>query len=452
MNLIIPKKWSNFFLLVCSLFFYFFGEGSLAILLILSICFNYFFGILIHRGFKQSEKRARIFLFLAVVGNLSLLFYYKYFVWLLRESGLYIFFNEFYFSDIVMPIGISFFTFQGISYLVDIFRREVSPTVNILDLGLYISFFPQLIAGPIIKYHDIDKQIRHRELNLHRMTEGIRRFIIGLVKKIVFANNFAIVADSVFASDFNELASASAWLGIICFALQIYFDFSGYSDMAIGLAKIMGFEFKENFNYPYISRSIQEFWRRWHISLSTWLKEYVYIPLGGNRKGKGRMLFNLFIVFVLTGIWHGASYNFLIWGLIHGTFLILEKVNFPVLPSPLGFLKNIYVLFVVVVAWVFFKIESLDQCFLFLKQMFIWQSEGNYRAFIYLSPYFLTLFLSGIILTTPIRSFIGKYVNYFSLNDAFIMGMRYAFYLMLFAYSIMELSSLNYNPFIYYRF
>jgi alginate O-acetyltransferase complex protein AlgI len=282
-NFLLKKEYRNVFLLLASLFFYAWGEGLLVFLMLSSISINYISGLGISYFLEKNINISKIVLGIAIVANLGLLFYYKYANFVianLQELGLYLEYDN---TSILLPIGISFFTFQGISYLIDVYRKEADVQKNLLHLGLYISFFPQLIAGPIVRYHDVDQQIKKREITNELFTEGIIRFVRGLAKKVIIANNAAFFADQVFSVSALEISTSSAWLGIICYAIQIYFDFSGYSDMAIGLGKMLGFTFKENFNYPYISNSIQDFWRRWHISLSTWFRDYLYIPLGGNR-------------------------------------------------------------------------------------------------------------------------------------------------------------------------
>lgn len=454
-NFLLPKKASNVFLLITSLIFYYYGEKQLTILLICSIIWNYLFVHLINNEQikNKSTKKPLLYLTLCVIGNLALLFYYKYFTFFIQIVGLETYFPASKLANIVMPIGISFFTFHGLSYVVDVYRKQANATKNIIDLGLYIAFFPQLIAGPIIKYHDIEKEIKDRQFILSDVHEGINRFIRGLAKKIILANNFALVSDSIFNEDITNLSSPAAWVGIICYTLQIYFDFSGYSDMAIGLAKMMGFHFKENFNYPYIAQSIQDFWRRWHISLSTWFKEYVYIPLGGNRKGNSRMLFNLLMVFILTGLWHGASYNFLIWGLIHGGFIILEKIPFPTLPSMFRFLKHLYVLSVVLFAWVFFRMEDLPSSVTFIHKLIFIDTKGSYYFLTFFSPYLLLLSLIGIVFVMPLRfKIIARIQQTMKSNEGIQFVISNGFHLLLFVFTLLELSSLTYNPFIYFRF
>ncbi|MCJ7713136.1 MBOAT family protein, partial [Candidatus Bathyarchaeota archaeon] len=357
----LKREYRNFFLLLASLIFYAWGEGILVLLMLFSISINYIGGIAISYFLKKNIQISKVVLGLTIAVNLALLFYYKYANFIvenLQELGVFTGYKQ---ASIFLPIGISFFTFQGISYLVDVYREETIVQRKLFHLGLYISFFPQLIAGPIVRYHDVAQQIVQRSITVSLFTEGIIRFVRGLAKKVILANNAALIADQVFSIPASQLSISSAWLGIICYTIQIYFDFSGYSDMAIGLGKMLGFNFKENFNYPYISISIQDFWRRWHISLSTWFRDYLYIPLGGNRKGISKMYRNLVIVFFVTGLWHGASWNFIFWGLFHGSFLILEKSkilntkNWPIA------LQHLYALIVVMVGWVFFRAETMTE-------------------------------------------------------------------------------------------
>ena len=353
-----------------------------------------------------------------------------------------------------MPIGISFFTFQGISYLIDIYRKDTVAQFNLFHLGLYISFFPQLIAGPIVRYHDIALEIKKRDINVDLLREGIIRFIRGFAKKILIANNAALIADHAFSASASEISSLAAWLGILCYTIQIYFDFSGYSDMAIGLGKMLGFNFKENFNYPYISKSIQEFWRRWHISLSTWFRDYLYIPLGGNKKGVTRTYINLIIVFFVTGFWHGAAWSFIFWGLFHGFFLILERskiLNTQKWPS---FVQHVYVLAVVVLGWVFFRAETLNEAFLYLKTMFGFAGGDLNVVFIFLNNYSVLMILLAIVFAMPIRQKLNSIVENFG-NPLIKSGFNisiYCFYIFILMLSIIELAQESYNPFIYFRF
>ncbi|MGB5708663.1 MAG: MBOAT family O-acyltransferase, partial [Arenicellales bacterium] len=325
---VIPNKWRNSFLLIVSLTFYAWGEGLFVGIMLLSIAMNYVFGLAIERG---NARAGRLWVGIAVMANLALLGVFKYANFLVENintlfssTGIQLITID----QIHLPIGISFFTFQAMSYVIEVHRRVMPAQTNLLNLGLYIALFPQLIAGPIVRYHDIAAQLKTRFVNAGQVAYGIERFVIGLGKKVLIANPMGAVADEIFALPPDSITATVAWTAVACYSLQIYFDFSGYSDMAIGLGRMFGFKFLENFNYPYISQSIQEFWRRWHISLSNWFRDFLYLPLGGNRRGPGRTYFNLLIVFLLCGLWHGASWNFVVWGLLHGSFLVLERIGF----------------------------------------------------------------------------------------------------------------------------
>jgi alginate O-acetyltransferase complex protein AlgI len=449
-NFLLNQKYRNTFLFIGSLFFYFWGEKSLTIIMLSSILINYFSGIGI--SYLQKQKRSvKPLLTLAIIANLSFLLYYKYFDFFLDNISYFGFKSAFEDSEIILPIGISFFTFQGISYLIDLYRKDVSCQKNIIHLGLYISFFPQLIAGPIIRYHDIASELKSRIITRNLFTEGLVRFIRGLAKKVIIANSLALIADQTFDIAPTDLPTTVAWLGIICYTLQIYFDFSGYSDMAIGLGKMLGFNFKENFNYPYISKSIKEFWRRWHISLSTWFKDYLYIPLGGSRKGALLTYRNLLIVFFITGFWHGASYNFIFWGLFHGAFLILEKTKGSLIEKLPNIIKHIYVLLVVIVGWVFFRAETFNDAIVYLQHLFTPTTDGNYIPFIYVNNYFVFVLCLAIIFAAPVRKIISQKFTPEKF-EAIQLISTYGFHFVLFLFSIMELAQSSYNPFIYYRF
>jgi len=455
LNFLLKQEYRNFFLLLASLAFYAWGEGILVLLMLFSISINYVAGIGIGYFYERNLKFSKITLGIAIAINLSLLFYYKYTNFIienLQEIGLYATYNH---TNILLPIGISFFTFQGISYLIDVYRKETAVQHNLFHLGLYISFFPQLIAGPIVRYHDVAQQIKKRDIDLSLFTEGVIRFIRGFAKKIILANNAALIADQVFSIiPAKEISIGAAWLGILCYSIQIYFDFSGYSDMAIGLGKMLGFNFKENFNYPYISRSIQDFWRRWHISLSTWFRDYLYIPLGGNRKGIRRTYVNLIIVFFITGFWHGASWNFIIWGLFHGIFLILERSKILHTNKWPIFLQHAYVFLVVLVGWVFFRAESMKEAFRYLRSMMGVTGGDNTTALVYLNHYSVFVLILALLFSMPLRQKITALVE--KSQDSRVATMyrvgTYGFYLLLFALSIIELAQSSYNPFIYFRF
>lgn len=452
-NRFLPLKVSNVFLFIASLLFYFVGEGTLTLLLIASILWNYSFGLLL-KFEKKKLLTNNILIGLGIAGNLSILIYYKYLGFIISNIGFLNCIPKSSYSSIVLPIGISFFTFQGISYIIDIFRNAEKAEKNPIKVGLYISFFPQLIAGPIIKYHEIVKYLSFRTINIDKTVNGSYRFIRGLAKKIILADNFSIIADAIFETDISALPTPLAWLGIITYSLQIYYDFSGYSDMAIGLGLMMGFKIPENFNYPYISKSIREFWRRWHISLSTWFRDYLYIPLGGNRKGPYRTYFNLAIVFFITGLWHGASWNFIIWGMVHGIFLIAERIrpaffnNFP------NVIKHIYTIVVVTLAWVFFRTDTLENSIGYFGRLFNFSNAGDYYPAIFLNNYTVFLLLAGILFSMPVRKYITYKFNLLSnsipTNVSLIL--TGVVYLSLFIYCILELSIATHTPFIYFKF
>lgn len=456
----------NVILLIASLVFYFWGELQYSIMMLISILMNYIFGLLVEK--YDGHKKVKVVVGLAVAANLSLLIFFKYgnFIadninLLLVHTGLPLI----TLSKIHLPIGISFFTFHSISYIVDIYRKEAPAEKSPVNLALYISFFPQLIAGPIIRYHDIADQIISRKQNLQQFANGVNRFISGLAKKVLIANTMAGIADQVFAIPSDQLTAGVAWIGIIAYTLQIYFDFSGYSDMAIGLAKMFGFEFLENFNYPYIATSIKDFWRRWHISLSNWFRDYLYIPLGGNRLGIARTYVNLIIVFFLTGLWHGASWSFIFWGLLHGLMLILERLGLEKILKRAGSLvSHIYTLFFVMIAWVFFRADNLGHAVEFLKSMFGMNMVTGtiyYFPAMFISMFTVAAFIAAVIFSTPVFLFLQKLwrlrgpmillSRYNPLNNLALVA-SYGVLMILFSASVMALASGTYNPFIYFRF
>ncbi len=451
LNLIFSNKlkYSNYLLLVASLLFYAWGEPVYVILMIFSIMMNWGFGMLIDR----LDERKKCCLVLCIIGNLLLLGYFKYFNFFGDTVNALLGGQYIENRNIALPIGISFFTFQALSYVIDLYRGNCKVQKNIFNLMLYVSFFPQLIAGPIVRYSDIDDQISNRTISTEKFAMGLRRFLYGLGKKIIISNCMAELADAIFALPFTELTTVSAWLGAIAYMMQIYYDFSGYSDMAIGLGKIFGFEFLENFEYPYLSRSIREFWQRWHISLGTWFREYVYIPLGGNRKGKIRTYINLIVVFLLTGIWHGASWNFVVWGLFHGAFQIVERLGFDKFLKKHNILGHIYCLLVVVFGWVFFRLESLTEGVRYVLRMIMPWRYGFADVFGLLSQLNLRIVciliiaivgcgvIQSIAVRVPKVTAKWKY-SYFELG----------FLMLVFSYCMMLLAAGTYNPFIYFRF
>lgn len=441
---ILPKKFRygrNFVLLIGSLFFYFVGEPKAIVVMLLSIFINYIGGIAVNSG---GEKQRKISLTIVVILNLTILFYYKYLMFIVGNlSKIFDFSVET--KSIYMPIGISFFTFQGMSYVFDVYMKNAEVKKNPLDIALYISLFPQLIAGTIVRYKTVADEIDGRFETLDLFSTGVIRFIVGLSKKVLLANKFGIIADEIFKLNGNyNLSVPLSWFGVLMFALQIYYDFSGYSDMAIGLGKMFGFNFLENFDYPYISKSITEFWRRWHMSLGTWFRDYIYIPLGGNRVSVPRHILNMFIVWFLTGFWHGASWNYIIWGLYFFVFLVIEKYvfgnKFEKVPK---IFRHLYALIVILVGWVIFKEENSFLLLKYLKAMFSVGLKPTIGGVTYyLKEYYIEIFL-GIIFSANILK-------------AFEKGKKtipaISIYFILLILSIVSLFSSSYNPFIYFRF
>jgi alginate O-acetyltransferase complex protein AlgI len=366
---VLKKEWRNYWLLLVSLFFYAWGEPKYIVLMMLSILLNYVFGLLVEK-YRERQKLKLFLLWVAILGNLAILGFYKYANFFVEYFNL-IFHTNFHVEQIPLPIGISFYTFQALSYVVDVYRKDAKVQRNFFDLALYVSLFPQLVAGPIVRYNTVAEEIKKRTITIDGFSEGIKRFILGLAKKVILANPLGALADNIFTTDPGDMTMTTAWIGIIAYTLQIYFDFSGYSDMAIGLGKMFGFNFLENFNYPYISRSISDFWRRWHISLSSWFRDYVYIPLGGNRVSKIKFYRNLLIVWTITGFWHGASLTFLSWGLYYGIIISLERLGLEkVLKKLWRPFQHLYVLIIVMIGWVFFRADSFDYSFDYLQVMF----------------------------------------------------------------------------------
>lgn len=451
---LIRKELRNAFLLVMSLLFYAVGEPSFVWVMLGSILVNYLIGLLIWK-FGQKGKRVRTFLLLLTLGvNLGILFYYKYFDF--TVSNLNRLLNlSLPLRNVVLPIGISFFTFQGMSYVLDVFMGKTEVQKNPLNVALYIALFPQLIAGPIVRYSDINREIITREETLEDFASGIRRFSVGLAKKVVLSNSFALLADEAFGMAPAELGTGMAWLGAVAYTFQIYFDFSGYSDMAIGLGRMFGFHFLENFNYPYISNSVTVFWRRWHISLSSWFRDYVYIPLGGNRKGN--VYVHLLIVFFLTGLWHGASWNFVIWGLWHGFFLIMERIlkNRNIAVSMPMALKWGYTMLVVIVGWVFFRAVDLTAAIEYIKCMLpghIATTDKNTLLTMFYTKDYLVTAVLAMICSTPILSKVSVVCDRSIILQKIKEPASAIISIALIVVSIATLSVTTYNPFIYFNF
>lgn len=446
--LLVRRELRNYVLLAASLIFYGWGEPRYLAIMILTIIVNYVGAI----GLERYRRCSKWILLLTMLANLSVLFYFKYFNFVVENVNA-AFDCDFTFVKVIMPIGISFYTFQSLSYLVDVYRQEVKAQRDIYKLALYITLFPQLVAGPIVRYHDVRKEIEHREVTFDKVVYGVKRFIIGLSKKMLLANVFGAIADKIFNQPVVAFDTATAWIGAVAYSLQLYFDFSGYSDMAIGLGAIFGFKFLENFNYPYISKSITEFWRRWHISLSTWFKEYLYIPLGGNRVSRQRTYINLFIVFLATGIWHGASWNFIIWGLWHGFFIILERVTGWHKREGrwlLNSVKHVYTILIFVIGWVMFRADNMSYAWAYIQNMFGFISEHKitYNIGYYVAESELLVFAVALMCAVPLFSRIltipPQYKKCYSLINIWL--------LFLFLMSLASISAATYNPFIYFRF
>ena len=460
---LLPNKFKNLFIVIGGYFFYSWGAPRFAFLLLLMISIDYFLSLIIaKKNAAGHHRQSRYLLIFSVLANIGLLVYFKY-------SNFFVAQVDFVLSlanipampwkEVILPIGISFTVFQELSYIIEVYRGKIKPAKSLVDFAAYLMLFPHVIAGPIVRYIDIAGQLLTREYNFNNFFEGIRRFSIGLAKKVLIANNVSGIADSIFyLHTVRDLSSPLAWLGIVAYAIQIYFDFSGYSDMAIGLAKMMGFDFKENFNKPYIATSITDFWRRWHISLSLWMKEYLYIPLGGNRISVKRTYLNLWIVFLISGLWHGASWNFLVWGAFHGLFLVFDKLFWLKLSERFSKFFNIILTFVIVlVAWVFFRIENINSAFLYIIKMFS----------------FSTWFTPIEVRWTEVMDIRGAFILILALSICFLPGSSYfnllieklklklgglSLYLtpiyifIVFFLTLMSLVNASFNPFIYFRF
>lgn len=460
----------NLFLLIMSFIFYAWGGIYYLLIMVASIVIN-FFGAFIIEKKAPTQKKRKLFLVLVIILNLGMLFFFKYFNMLVAmiESfmtlgdGVGVALNNLFnlngtgelgIAKIVLPIGISFFTFQSMSYVFDVYTKKTELQENILDFALYVSLFPQLIAGPIVKYGDVALQLKTRTESLELFCSGIKKFCYGLAKKVLLSNTFASIADSIWKLDTATIGAPMAWLGVIAYTMQIYYDFSGYSDMAIGLGRMFGFRFKENFNYPYTALSIREFWQRWHISLSSWFKEYVYIPLGGNRKGLGKTCRNIFIIFLLTGVWHGANFTFIFWGLMYAVLQILERLFLGkwLDKNPIKIFNWLYTILFVMIGWVFFRSTSLSEAFTFIGQMFSFSSgTGGHSVLSELSMMAIIMFVIGILasglLQRPLKKIYEKHSS-----KTIIIVIDFALQFILLALCILFLVGGTYNPFIYFQF
>lgn len=448
---LIPERFlkvRNLWLLIASLIFYGWGEPKYIAVMAFSILFNYVMGRLV--------GKSRPLLILCIAGNLAILGFFKYTDFVI-ETVNGIFGGGLGLLNIALPIGISFYTFQTMSYIIDVYRGKVLPQRDFIAFAAYVTLFPQLIAGPIVRYADVAEMLVGRKTNLDQIAEGVRRFIIGFGKKVLLANQVYVIWNEITLMPVSEISTSAAWLGALAFTFQIYFDFSGYSDMAIGLGKIFGFDYLENFNYPYISRSITEFWRRWHMSLSSWFKEYVYIPLGGNRKGLPRQILNIAVVWALTGLWHGASWNFVAWGMYFGVILILEKLWIlkwlEKCPAPVG---HLYSLILIVLGWVIFALTDFGQMREYMQVMFGGTADfvdGNFK---YLAWSRIWVLIACTIGSTPLVKLVcGRIAGTLSgvKNGEVILGVLETVVLLgILALSIAFLVSGSYNPFLYFRF
>ena len=440
--LIVPKKIKNIVLLIFSLLFYFYGEPKYIIILLLSCIINFLIGLLI----EKYPKKSKLILVIGIIYNIGQLLYFKYTDFFIININS-IFKTNIGLLRVIMPIGISFFTFQTLSYIVDVYRKDVKASKNILDFATYVSLFPQLVAGPIVRYQTVEDELKNRKTTFDNFGNGVKRFIIGLAKKIIIANVIGELC-SVLTS-MQAPSILSSWISAISFTLQIYFDFSGYSDMAIGLGLMFGFHFLENFNYPLISDSITNFWRRWHISLSSFFKDYVYIPLGGNRVNKLKWFRNIFIVWFLTGFWHGAAWNFIIWGLYFAILLILEKFILGKYIQKTKVIKYIYTIFLIIISFVIFNSNSLNELFISLKSMFGLNKLSfiNHETIYHIRNYFIILIIS-IIAATPLFKNIFNKIKKNKIID--ILEIVYYFVLLIIVTAFLIDSS--FNPFLYFRF
>jgi alginate O-acetyltransferase complex protein AlgI len=441
-------KITNILLLIFSLIFYAWGEITFVLVILCSILLNYFLGKLIHLSLiKKLILSPQLILFISLLINLSVLIYFKYIIFIITNISL-IFNIHLTAPKVTLPLGISFFTFQVIGYLVDIYKKEIQPTKNPINFALYLSFFPQLIAGPIIRYKDISHQITNRSISRENFSSGIATFIIGLAKKVIIANTLGSINTTILNYYSNDLTPALVILAILSHTIQFYFDFSGYSNMAIGLGRIFGFHIKENFNYPYIATSISDFWRRWHISLGEFFKHYVYIPLGGSRKGNFRTYLNLSIVFILCGLWHGANYIFIIWGLYFGFFIVLEKLFLSKLLNKIpSILQTFYALIVIILGRAIFMSKDLTHFLILIKSLFYSSNKNSLHLYWTQNIYFILIFIISIFGCTPI---FNKF--FLSNNNTYISFLRNIYYITLLILSIAFLAEITFNPFLYFRF
>ncbi len=456
---VLPRSWRNGVLLVASLGFYAWGEAPYLLLVLASVGFNYILGTAISRATSVSRRRG--WLAMAVAGNLGLLAVFKYANFAVANVNALapiLAITPLAVAAIPLPLGISFFTFHAISYVVDVYKRNADAERNLPRFALYILLFPQLIAGPIIRWRDIAAQLRAREARLADFSYGVRRFVLGLGKKVLIANTLGATADRIFALPAGDLTTPLAWLGIVCYTLQIYFDFSGYSDMAIGLMRMFGFRILENFNYPYIARSVREFWRRWHISLSNWFRDYLYIPLGGNRRGERRAYANLVLVFALCGLWHGASWPFVLWGAWHGIFLVIERAGLERLLARIGPLTHLYTLLAVMGGWVLFRCETLTQAGHYYAALagFAHGDPLRHPLAEFLNAQVALTLVIGIVFAAPVARRLGRWRDQVAAQPGLrargVLAIDIGWTTIVYLVACAMLAAGTYNPFIYFRF
>lgn len=447
---IVPKKFKNAVMIIASLIFFAWGEIRYIFIMLILAVMDYFCGKKIDKYFDNKKKK-RLYLGIDVGVNLLILFFFKYADFIISNINLITGFNI-PLLNIPLPIGVSFNTFQSLSYIIDVYRGTVKCEKSFYNYLTYTTLFPQIIAGPIVRYETVDEELVDKKISMNNFTKGMKRFILGLGKKVLIANNVGKLWSIIESGSYITLSPTLAWLGLVAFALQIYFDFSGYSDMAIGLANIFGMNFDENFNYPYISKSITEFWRRWHITLSSWFKDYIYIPLGGNRKGLAKQIRNILIVWFLTGAWHGASWNFILWGLYFGVILILEKMFLlKFLEKIPAIFRHIYTIFLVLISWLIFAFEDLGKIGEYFKALFNFNYSYSYNSegIYYLKNYAIIIII-GIILSTPI---ITKLLKKMETKNKLLPSLITSFiYIAIFIFSTSYLVSDSFNPFLYFRF
>ena len=446
----VPKKFKNAVMILASLIFFAWGEIKYIFIMLILAVMDFLCGKGIDKN-EGNKKKQRLYLFIDIGVNLLILFFFKYADFIISNINA-VLHIQIPLLNIPLPIGVSFNTFQSLSYIIDVYRGTVKCEKSFYNYLTYTTLFPQIIAGPIVRYETVDEELETKKISIDNFSKGMRRFIVGLGKKVLIANNIGSLWHMIETGGYTEMSMLLSWVGVVAFALQIYFDFSGYSDMAIGLANIFGMDFDENFNYPYISKSITEFWRRWHITLGSWFRDYIYIPLGGNRKGFPKQIRNILIVWFLTGAWHGASWNFILWGLFFGVILIIEKIGLLKLLEKLPkWIDHIYAIFLVLVSWVIFAFEDLSKVKDYLLTMFhlngtsIIDSEGLY----YFKNYFIIIVI-GIILSTPIISNLFKKLEkkQSNIRSLLITGI----YIGILILSTASLVSDSYNPFLYFRF